>query len=187
MHRFPQHRQQLGDAALVPPDGAELRGVPADRVGVPGLLAPQRAGRRTRFGFVEPARADAEHDVDRVEHEPDREVVAPGQLAAQVGEPALGVRVAVEEEVDRAPQQAHQQVAAAPGAEALGDQLLRERAALAAVVGPEQAVVGQARGLGPGDRVARALGLFEHGEDLVALPRHVVGLAREAGFEAQGQ
>ena len=87
------------------------------------------------------------------------------EQAAQLGQAPLGVRVGVEEQIDGAPQQAHQQVAAAAGARGLADQLLGQLAPQRPVFRAQDAVVGEAQGLGQGDRVARAPRFRDHGEN----------------------
>ena len=122
-----------------------------------------KAGRRPGLGHLQVTRRDAEHHVHRVDHEADREVVERGQLRAEFGEPACGVRVAVEKQVDGQPEQTHQPVAA-PAGRADADEFLGQRAPPGAVAGAQDAVVRDAQRLGQGDRIARPAGLIEQGE-----------------------
>ena len=61
-----------------------------------------------------------------------------GQVRAQLGQPALSVRVAVEKQVDGPPEQTHQPVAAPVGCRADTDELLGQLAPLGAVAGPRR-------------------------------------------------
>ncbi len=143
------------------------------------------AGRRQLLGLLEPAGPDREHHLGGVYDEADREMIARGQRLPQLGEPASGVLVPVEQQVHRLPQQAHQQVAAPPGQGALPDQLLGQRPAERAVPGTEQAVVRQAQRAGPGLRVRGPGGLGQHRDDRLVAAVPVVGLADQPGPQPQ--
>ncbi len=75
------------------------------------------------LGLAELAAPDGQHHVDGADHEADRQVVARPEVVLQLAQQAPGVRIALAVSVDRLPEQAHQQVAAALGAEARLDQL----------------------------------------------------------------
>ena len=142
-----EQRQQLRQPALVPADRHQLRAVPPVGVGVAGLDAALAALVGELLGLGQPPVPDRQHDLDRLRHELDRGVVLLGQQRPQLAQAPLAVRVGVEEQVGDQPDQAHREVAAVPGPGRLADQLVGDRRRRGAVLGAEQAVVGQAQRL----------------------------------------
>ncbi|MFI7224433.1 hypothetical protein ACIBO5_14535 [Nonomuraea angiospora] len=161
--------------------------VPAGRVHVAGGHAALEALAGPLLGLGEAARPDGQHDLDRVGHVPDREVVVAGQQAAQLLQAALRVRVGGQVEVDRPPQQAHQQVAPALGDGGLADQLTRQLQPDRRVPGAEQAVVRQAQRLGQRLPVAGAPDLGQQLHDRGVPARAVVLLAPQPHPQPQGR
>ena len=103
----------------------------------------------------------------------------------QLPQPALGVRLGVEEQVDRLPQQPHQQVAAASGPDALADQFFREGTAKHPVIGAENRVVRQAQRLDVRHGIAQQPGFVEDREDFLVRTDAVVLLARQPHAQPQ--
>ena len=182
-----QHRQQLGQPPLVPADRHQLGAGPPGVVGVARGRAAAGADRGQRLGVGEPARPDGQHHVDRAGHEADREVVALGEVVLQLAEQPPGVRVARAVRVGRLPEQAHQQVAAALGAEARLGQLDGQLPARADVLGAEQAVVGDAEGLGEEFGVPGRAHLVQRGQHGGVRAAGVVRLPGQPGADPQGQ
>ncbi len=139
------------------------------------------------FRVLQLARADGQHHVDGADHERDGQVVLLGEVIAQLAQVPSGVRVALGIGVDRLPQQAHQQVAAAAGAEADLDQLDGQFPAVVDVVGTEQAMMGHAERLGQQLRVPGGPGGRQRGQDGLARAVQVIGLPRQPGPDAEGQ
>ena len=127
----------------------------------------------TPFGFVETAGPNGEHHI-----EPDRQMITLREMVSQFAKETFGVRVANGKGIDGAPQLAHRQIPAAFSAKARLDELGRQFPTEPDVIGPEQAVMGQAEGLRQdnGVRVGARPYLIKHGHDRLMLTMAVIGL-----------
>ena len=174
-------------AALVPADRHQLRAVPPVGVGVAGLHAALATLQGELLGLGQPAVPDRQHDLHRLRHELDRGVVLLGQQGAQLAQAPLAVRVGVEEQVGDEPDQAHREVAAAPGPGRLADQLVRDGPAPVPVLGAEQAVVGEAQRLHTYQWIAEPVAPRPARRRMPACsPEPVVGLGGRRGPAAAG-
>jgi hypothetical protein len=99
--------------------------------------------------------------------------------------PPLGVRVGAQERVDHLPQQAHQHIRPASPARSLDEQLVGQRPAQFAVLGTQQAMVGQAQRLDQGHGIRRGPRLVQDGQRRGMLAGSVVGLGSQPHAQAQ--
>ena len=118
----------------------------------------------------------------RPRRRPARRTGSPQALAELLQRPA-GPPVAGEEQVDRAPGQAHQAVDHASGRRGDGDQLVGQVGAELGVLRAEHAVVGERQRLGQRDRVAQRPDGLQFGEDR----RRVAGGVRLLGRQPDAQ
>jgi hypothetical protein len=107
------------------------------------------------------------------------------KVAPQFAQEAPGVRISRGVGVGRLPQQAHQQVAAAPRAETLLDQVSGQFPAEREVIRAEQAMMSQAQGFREQDRIRGRPGLAEHGQNRGLPAAEVVSLPRQPGADPQ--
>jgi len=110
-----------------------------------------------------------------------------GEMVSQFAKETFGVRVALGKGIGRAPQQAHQQIPAAFSAKARLNEFGRQFSPQPDIIGTEQAVMGEAEGLGQdnGVRVGARPYLIKHGHDRFMLAMAVIGLRRQSAAEPE--
>ena len=107
------------------------------------------------------------------------------KVAPQFAQEAPGVRISRGIGVGCLPQQAHQQVAAAPRAETLLDQVSGQFPPDGEVIRAEQAMMSQAQDFREQYRIRGRPRLAEHGQNRRLLAAEVISLARQAGADAK--
>ncbi|ETK37877.1 hypothetical protein MPTA5024_01870 [Microbispora sp. ATCC PTA-5024] len=164
-----------------------MRAVPSRRIRVAHVGSEFEAVSGSGFGTAEVTCPDVEHHVDGRDDVADRGKVALAQQAAQFIEVPADVRVSFQQEVDGAPQHAHDHVAATAGADALGDERVGDLCPQGGVVRPEQAVVQKVERLGDGGRIRAAAGFVRDGADGLVRRPAMVGFGGDARTQAQRQ
>ena len=172
-HEVGEHREHVLAPPLEPTDRHQLGAVPSERVGVtdvdPELITPVGE----LLGLGEPPLTHREHHVQGGDEITQPVATVRDEVLAELTERADGPAVAGEEEVDRAPGEAHQSVDGAAGRRRDGDQLVGEPEPPLGVLRTEQAVVRQRQGLGELDRIRPFPRLLQLGEDRSGLAGHV--------------